>query len=42
MIIAKLHLLDSRSVDNQLEVIPADRYLSHMYDIPASIWVAPE
>jgi hypothetical protein len=27
MIIAKLHLLDSPSVDNQLEVIPEDRCL---------------
>lgn len=42
MIIAKLHLLDSPSVDNQLEVIPKDRCLSHMYDTAASIWIAPE
>lgn len=32
MIIAKLHLPDSPIMDNQVEVIPGDRCLSHMYD----------
>lgn len=31
MIIAKLHLLDISTVGNQVEVIPVDRCLSHMY-----------
>lgn len=32
MIIAKLHLPDSPIMDYQVEVIPGDRCLSHMYD----------
>lgn len=32
MIIAKLHLLESPIMDNQIVVISVDRCLSHMYD----------